>query len=56
MSGCYNTTLGSPLVKILSVLVETILSNQGGTFSMIAQDLMGIGTLEEIRYAISSCS
>ena len=56
MSGCYNTTLGSPLVKILSVLVETILSNQGGTSFMIARGLMGIGTLEEIRSVILSCS
>jgi len=43
-------------MKISSVLVETILSNQEGIFFMIAQGLMGIGTLEEIRSVISSYS
>ena len=51
-----NTNYDFSLTKNLSVHVETILLNQEGTFFMNVQDIMGIGTQEEIHLVISSCS
>ena len=51
-----STNYNFSLTKNLNVCAETILSNQEGTFFMNVQDIMGIGTQEEIHLVISSCS
>ena len=51
-----NTNYDFALMKNLSIYMETILSNQEGTFFMNIWDIMGIGTQEEIHLVISSCS
>jgi len=44
-----NTTLGFSQMKISSALATIILSRLEGIYFTSAEDLMGTGTLEEIR-------